>query len=126
MSLPKLKFRKIFYLLLAVPSALVWFPIASMGLAVVVGALGLAGIVGLRSIVLLPIREEKVRRIYNALLMLGIAPMAIIAPALSGACPTVGAKERLFCVLPLSGVALLFVGACLLWEINREGGASSA
>ncbi len=117
--LPQLKYRKAVYLLLAVPSVIMWFPLVVITLVAVVGAFGLAGIVGLRSIVLLPIKDSKTRRIYTLLLSLGIVPLmpVVFAFTLDGIC----AKEGVFCLLQISGLALLIVSACLLCEIHLCG-----
>ncbi len=112
-----LRNRKLIYALLAAPSAIVWFPVAATGIVFIIGLLGIAGIVGLRAIYLLPISEPSDKKLYTWLISLGLLPMAALAPLMSGECALKGLSW--FCVFPVSGTALLLVGACLLWEINR-------
>lgn len=84
-----------------------------MGVIVVIGLFGIAGIIGLRCIVLLPITNPKTRKIYNWLLSLGIIPMTALMLSFSSG---MGGEW----VLTVSGITLLFVGVCLLWEINHQ------
>jgi len=84
-----------------------------MGVLVGIGLLGIAGIIGLRCIVLLPVSNLKTRKIYNWLLSLGMIPMAALMLSFSSD-PSDG------WILTASGASLLFVGTCLLWEINYQ------
>lgn len=112
--MPSLRRRKIIYLLLVAPSVFPWAVMSLIGLTVGVGLLGFAGIFGLRSIFLLPIQERKQRWTYNTLLLLGMIPMAIYVPFIAFNMMNDWTNWLLF----FSGLILLLVATCLIYEIN--------
>jgi len=114
MNIPSLKTRKAIYLVLVIPSAIPWLMMSIIGITIGIGLLGLAGLFGFRSILLLPIRRKKQRRTYNILLSLGILPISIYVPFIALNL----SNDWTNWLLLISGLMLFMVAICLVYEIN--------
>ena len=115
---PSLKCRKALYLVLAIPSAVVWFPISVLGLGFFVGAIGVVALpVLVRCILKLPISDGRARRYYGVLIFLGVAAMGILLAAY------MAAGGEIILLVVASGVALLCVGCAVLVEIMAPRGS---
>lgn len=114
---PSLRVRKVLYLVLAIPSAIVWFPISVLGLGFFVGAIGVVALpVLIRCVLKLPISGAGARRYYGALVFLGVSAMGILLVAYLAS----GGETVLLVVT--TGVALLCVGCAVLVEIMAPRG----
>lgn len=109
---PSLRWRKALYLVLAIPSAIIWFPVSVLGLGIFIGAIGVVALpVLVRCIIKLPIEGDPARRYYGSLIFLGELTLGILMAAylVSG--------EEVVLPVVLSGIALLTVGCAVMVEM---------
>ncbi len=118
MRAPPLGVRKANCLLLVVPSALVWLPIAMLGIAFGIGIVAIISLrIGLYTIIELPIEERSTRWTYGIGIGLGASTLIWVAVG-------VGKSTML-----LTAVPLLLASAFLLIELvlsARNASSSNA
>lgn len=111
-----LRTRKAIYLTLTLAACVVWLPLAFVGIAFIVGAVGLLSIGALlRCIFALPVTSIFSRRYFSAAISVGIVLMCcfVLFPFFSG--------ELRTSLLPaVSGLALVAVGVAVLTEMYAK------
>ena len=109
-----LRIRKVLYLCVAVPACAFWIPVSILGIAILVGIVGLLSIGSLlRCIGALPVTSRFARNYHTAAISVGLLLM-------SGFIALSIVEKASYISLIVSGVALLVVGAAVLVELHAQ------